>query len=101
MRWTGHASVRCWANPAPAPDDTGVGHHPDIILSGDRAYMFYFVQPGTSATPGGPPDDRRSSLQVVELKYDDREQCSHRRPRPPDDDQFAAAEKSGDPVQFN
>jgi len=52
------------------PDDTGVGHHPDIILSGDRAYMFYFVQPGTSATPGGPPDNRRSSIQVVELKYD-------------------------------
>jgi hypothetical protein len=52
------------------PDDTGVGHHPDVILSGDRAYMFYFVQPGISATPGGPPDNRRSSLQVVELKYD-------------------------------
>jgi hypothetical protein len=57
--------------PGTGADDTGVGHHPDIILSGDRAYMFYFVQPGTSATPGGPPDDRRSSLQVVELKYDD------------------------------
>jgi hypothetical protein len=52
------------------PDDTAVGHHSDIILSGDRAYMFYFVHPGTSATPGGPPDNRRSSLQVVELKYD-------------------------------
>jgi hypothetical protein len=52
------------------PDDTGTGHHPDIILSGDRAYMFYFVHPGTSATPGGPPDSRRTSIQVVELKYD-------------------------------
>jgi hypothetical protein len=41
------------------PDDDGVGHHPDIILSGDRAYMFYFVGIG-----------RRSSIQVVELKYD-------------------------------
>ena len=52
------------------PDDTGVGHHPDVILSGDRAYMYYFVQPGTSAISGGLPDNRRSSLQVVELKYD-------------------------------
>jgi hypothetical protein len=52
------------------PDDTGTGHHPDIILSGGRAYLFYFVQPGASATPGGPPDNRRSSIQVVELKYD-------------------------------
>jgi hypothetical protein len=31
--------------------------------------MAYFVPPGTSAAPGGPPDNRRSSLQVVELKY--------------------------------
>jgi beta-xylosidase len=52
------------------PDDTGVGHHPDVILSGGRAYLFYFVQPGTSATPGGPVDRRRSSIQVAELKYD-------------------------------
>ncbi|HEY3760887.1 MAG TPA: glycosyl hydrolase [Verrucomicrobiae bacterium] len=44
-------------------DDDGVGHHPDVILSSDRAYMFYFVQPRSG---GG----RRSSIQVVELKYD-------------------------------
>jgi hypothetical protein len=56
--------------PGTGPDDTGAGHHPDVILSGDRAYLFYFVQPGTSAIPGGPPDNRRSSIQVVELKYD-------------------------------
>jgi hypothetical protein len=52
------------------PDDTGVGHHADIILSGNRAYMFYFVHPGTSGMAGGPSDMRRSSIQVVELKYD-------------------------------
>ena len=57
-------------NPGTGPDDTGVGHHPEVILSGDRAYMFYFVHPGTSATPGGPRDGKRSSIQVVELKYD-------------------------------
>jgi hypothetical protein len=45
--------------PGAGPDDAGVGHHPEIILSGDRAYLFYFVQFG-----------RRSSIQVVELKYD-------------------------------
>jgi hypothetical protein len=32
--------------------------------------MFYFVHPGTSAPPGGPPDGRRTSIQIVELKYD-------------------------------
>ena len=40
-------------------DDDGVGHHAEIILSGGRAYMFYFVGIG-----------RRSSIQVAELKYD-------------------------------
>ncbi len=41
------------------PDDNGVGHHPEIIISKDRAYMFYFTQTG-----------RPSHIQVVELKYD-------------------------------
>jgi len=52
------------------PDDSGVGHHAEVIVSGQRAYLFYFVQPGTSATAGGPPDGRRSSIQVTELHYD-------------------------------
>ncbi|HEY3757499.1 MAG TPA: glycoside hydrolase family 2 TIM barrel-domain containing protein [Opitutaceae bacterium] len=50
--------------PGTGADDAAVGHHPDVILSGDRAHMFYFVQPG----------GRRSSLQVVELNYDDAQQ---------------------------
>lgn len=68
LQWTRVSTLL--QHPGTGPDDTGVGHHPDVILSGDRAYMFYFVHPGTSATPGGPPDRRRSSIQVVELKYD-------------------------------
>lgn len=56
--------------PGTGPDDTGVGHHPDVILSGDRAWLFYFVQPGTSAISAGLPDRRRSSIQVTELHYD-------------------------------
>ncbi len=40
-------------------DDNGVGHHAEVIVSAGRAYMFYFVGIG-----------RRSSIQVVELKYD-------------------------------
>ncbi len=41
------------------PEDTAVGHHPDIIISNDRAYIFYFVGLG-----------RRSAIQVNELHYD-------------------------------
>ncbi len=40
------------------PEDNGTGHHPDIILSGNRAYMFYFVGLG-----------RRSAVQITELHY--------------------------------
>ncbi|HVU39176.1 MAG TPA: glycosyl hydrolase [Opitutales bacterium] len=45
--------------PGTGPDDTAVGHHPEVILSGDRAYMFYFTQFG-----------KRTTIQVTELKYD-------------------------------
>jgi hypothetical protein len=45
--------------PGTGPDDTAVGHHPEVILSGDRAYLFYFTQFG-----------RRTSIQVTELHYD-------------------------------
>lgn len=38
--------------------DKGVGHHPDVILSRGRAYLFYFVQ-----------HNRRSCIQVTQLKY--------------------------------
>ncbi len=46
--------------PGTGPDDTAVGHHPEVILSGQRAYLFYFAQFG-----------RRSSIQVTELKFDE------------------------------
>lgn len=41
-------------------EDGAIGHHPDVIISGDRAYMFYFTQFG-----------RRSLIQITELKYDE------------------------------
>lgn len=50
--------------PGKGVDDQNGGHHPEVILSGDRAYLFYFVHPGA-------PNPKRSSIQVVELKYAD------------------------------
>jgi hypothetical protein len=58
------------STPGKGPDDQAVGHHPDVILSGDRAYLFYFTHPdarGGSAVDG---NARRSSIQVTELNYD-------------------------------
>ena len=56
--------------PGTGPDDKAVGKHPDVIISGDRAYLFYFTHPGTAGSQADGSDRRRSSIQVVELKYD-------------------------------
>jgi hypothetical protein len=57
--------------PGTGPDDGVNGGHPGVVVSGDRAYVFYFTHPGRNGTIS--PDDkdnlelRRSSIQVVEL----------------------------------
>jgi len=56
--------------PGTGPDDKAVGKHPDVILSGDRAYLFYFTHPGTAPSHADGTDRRRTSIQVVEMKYD-------------------------------
>jgi len=57
--------------PGIGPDDKVKGGHPDVVVSGGRAYLFYFTHPGRR--PDNPKsnlyDQRRSSIQVVELTY--------------------------------
>ena len=59
--------------PGIGKDDNVMGGHPDIVVSGDRAYIFYFTHPGR--IPGNKGKDntemRRSSIQVAELEYID------------------------------
>ena len=55
------------AGPGAGKDDQKGGHHPEVVVSGDRAYLFYFVHPGVAAD-SDQPDSRRSSMQVVELR---------------------------------
>ncbi len=54
-------------------DDQNGGHHPEVIVSGERAYLYYFVHPGVNAESvySKAPDVnvKRSSIQVVELHY--------------------------------
>jgi len=50
-------------------DDYGFGHHADVLVRNDRAYIFYFTHP--SRTEDSDPDSfesRRTSLQVAELE---------------------------------
>ncbi len=56
--------------PGAGPDDQVKGGHPDVVVSGDRAFLFYFTHP--SRRDGGlqtPYEQARSSIQVVELEY--------------------------------
>ena len=61
--------------PGKGADDGVKGGHPDVVVSGDRAFLFYFTHPGRT-DPRGPAnsyEQRRSSIQVVELEYKDGE----------------------------
>jgi hypothetical protein len=71
--------------PGHGPDDQVKGGHPDVVVSGDRAFVFYFTHPGrvgADVRKNG-YEQRRSSLQVVELNYEngvltcDRDQPTH------------------------
>jgi hypothetical protein len=57
--------------PGKGVDDQVIGGHPDVVVSGNRAFLFYFTHPGRQ--PGIKADtyeQRRSSLQVTELQFD-------------------------------
>jgi hypothetical protein len=56
--------------PGTGKDDAAVGHHPEVILSGDRAYLFYFTHPDSTSASAVEGNARRSSIQVVEFHYD-------------------------------
>ena len=49
-------------------DDQVKGGHPDVVVSRDRAFLFYFTHPGRRGVMKSDGlDQRRSSIQVVEL----------------------------------
>lgn len=68
--------------PGLGKDDGVNGNHADVVVNGDRAYIFYFTHPGRA---NGNRDDnydtRRSSIQVAELIYDNGEiRCDRNAP---------------------
>lgn len=69
--------------PGKGQDDGVIGNHADVVVSGDRAFVFYFTHPGR--TRGNEKKDgveqRRSSIQVVELEFPDGEiRCDRDKP---------------------
>lgn len=59
--------------PGTGPDDQVMGGHPDVVISNDRAFVFYFTHPGRR--PEIPDsleyEKRRSSIQVTKLFLED------------------------------
>lgn len=61
------------AEPGQGADDEVKGGHADVVVSGDRAYLFYFTHPGRRGANANKDtaEQRRSSIQVVELEIKD------------------------------
>ena len=52
--------------------DRTKGDHADVVVSGGRAWLFYFAHQGGKDAEGKAPGwQRRSAIQVVELAYED------------------------------
>ncbi len=86
LHWTAQTG-NLLDRPGTGPDDGVNGGHPGVVVSADRAYLFYFTHPGRAGTIK--PEDknslelRRSSIQVVELfEKDGRLECDRNRPVP-------------------
>ncbi len=91
LRWTRQEGANLLSEPGTGAQDGAIGQHADVVVSGDRAYLFYFTHPGRmpSAESRG-VESRRSVVQVAELTFDDgRIRCNRDAPtrirlRPPD-----------------
>ena len=73
-KWT-RQEKNLLSKPGQGPDDKVKGGHPDVVVSGNSAFLFYFTHPGrqNTAAKGDLYDQRRSSIQVVELEFKDGE----------------------------
>lgn len=61
------------AIPGQGEDDQVMGGHPDVVISGERGFLFYFTHPGRRGPEARKDgyEQRRSSIQTVELHEQD------------------------------
>ena len=53
-------------------DDGAIGGHCDVVVNGDKAYVFYFTHPGRTKLSPAPSNSygaKRSVIQVAELEF--------------------------------
>jgi hypothetical protein len=56
--------------PGKGKDDQSIGGHADVVVSGDRAFVYYFTHPGRiTKKHEDNVETRRSVIQVAELEY--------------------------------
>jgi len=57
--------------PGKGTDDGVMGGHADVVVNGDRAYIYYFTHPGRTPENKGTDNaiTRRSVIQLAELEY--------------------------------
>jgi hypothetical protein len=71
MKWERQAN-NVLKEPGVVPTDRSKGSHADVVVSGDRAYIFYFVHQGGADAEGKDAGwNRRTVIQVAELEYRD------------------------------
>ena len=69
LHWT-EQSQRLVQQPGTIETDRTKGNHPDVVVSGGRAYLFYFThQLGLDAENKGPDWQKHTVIQVAELDY--------------------------------
>jgi hypothetical protein len=68
LHWQRQASTLL-EQPGLGPEDGVMGGHPDVVVNGERAFLFYFVHPGRRGPDAklDGPEQRRSLIQVTEL----------------------------------
>lgn len=65
-------SARILEAPGKGTDDQAIGGHCDVVVDGDKAYVFYFTHPGRNKinpAAKGSFDDKRSVIQIATLEY--------------------------------
>lgn len=73
LNWTKQAN-RILEEPGIGMDDQAIGGHCDVVVHGEKAYIFYFTHPGRTKTNRAAPGtvaERRSVIQLAELEYRD------------------------------
>ena len=58
------------AEPGLKPTDQGIGQHADVVVQGERAFIYYFVHQGKEPEAASDPRwNQRTVIQVAELLY--------------------------------